>query len=123
MLKDMINLLWGAERELYVVIKKIDPGSIQDRARAAFRNINDAIAKLTSPRFETPERYEKRTWKKWPQEWAVYSLYKDDYGVKYWFAERFMYAYADGHKPALAVVRATEAGKPPDGWEPEIHVT
>jgi hypothetical protein len=106
-----IDLLERADAEIRLELDKSTSASLKLSEVASY--INEALAVLRSPRFETPEQYKKRR-----EERAVYSLYKDDYGVKYWFVERFKYVYT-GRRAALAVICATETGPLPDSWEPE----
>jgi hypothetical protein len=79
--------------------------------------INRAISLLQAPRWETPEQWEKRTGETWPDDWAVYALYETAAGEeRFWAAEEHCYA-RDG--VSKYIVCATEAGPPPDDWEPE----
>jgi hypothetical protein len=87
----------------------------------AERILREVIAELENkPRWETPEQYEKRTGEKWPDDWAVYTRAK--YNTARWslwtaccLAEARFTLYE------AQIVRATEAGPPPDDddWEPE----
>jgi hypothetical protein len=72
------------------------------------------------PAWETPEQYERRTGKKWQDDWAVYALYENNDGERRWFwggcgRERRKGENGNTRK----IVCAAEAGPPPDGWEPE----
>lgn len=82
-----------------------------------------AIEQLTS-RWETPEQYLKRRGEPWPDDWSVYALYESNDGQRAWFVgvykrERL---YMEDHKTLTAIVCATEAGKPPNDWKPDIAV-
>jgi hypothetical protein len=74
------------------------------------------------PRWETPKQYKARTGKAWPEDWAVYTLYKTELIYKkWWFCESYHCAKTtmlSGDR-VLAIVCATEAGCPPDDWMPE----
>jgi hypothetical protein len=104
------------------------------------QNLSEAIDILRSiankqmPRWETPEQWEKRTGNPWSDELAVY--YRDrgyaDVGKTEWSLWRGM-LYKDAKKEArdekphmsgvtladYQIACATEAGPPPDDWEPE----
>jgi hypothetical protein len=86
--------------------------------------INEALAELKkSPRWHTPEQWEKRTGKPWPEGGAVYWRMRDDKKSKWykWFpmpremAELAIAKTIGEHQ----IVCATEAGPAPDDWAPE----
>jgi hypothetical protein len=79
--------------------------------------IAGAVADLKAPRWETPEQREKRTGEPWPDDWAVYALYETAAGEeRFWAAEEYCYSRNGKSK---CIVCATEAGPPPDDWDPE----
>jgi hypothetical protein len=86
--------------------------------------LSEAILELQSPhpRWETPEQWEKRTGERWPNNGAVYVLYENNTnGNKWVFCESYYYAASEpceGNR-LVAIICATEAGPPPDAWEPE----
>jgi hypothetical protein len=67
------------------------------------------------PRWETPEQREKRTGKKWPDNWPVWALISLLHGELIWE----VMSYDTATSAAEYIVCATEAGPPPDGWRPE----
>ncbi|MDR1239567.1 MAG: hypothetical protein LBK27_05605 [Treponema sp.] len=90
----------------------------------------DAIAELESrPRWETPEQRERRTGEKWPDNAAVYfnswfpaSDFKYVPGIWQLMELKLASLAAERlnfEKVKTAIVCATEAGPPPDGWRPE----
>jgi hypothetical protein len=79
----------------------------------------------SAPRLYTPEQWEQRTGKPWPDGWAVYALTelgKIDMGwmaMPYQLAKkRFHYEDFD-YGCVSTIVCATEAGPPPNDWRPE----
>jgi hypothetical protein len=76
--------------------------------------------------FLTPEQYKARTGKEWPERCPVYIRDDGEWELEeYWRAIQFENDLARldkdfgvTHTPLL-VVCATEAGPPPDDWEPE----
>jgi hypothetical protein len=83
--------------------------------------LKKALELLKAPIWwETPEQYKKRTGRVWPNENAVYRLYKDINGMPVWCAETHKHRteYGDSYK-LLPVVCATEMGIPPADWKPE----
>jgi hypothetical protein len=118
--KQVIELLEQARHQL----GDIAITTIQDFERELTVKdcINKALSILQSPCWETPEQREKRTGKPWPDDWAVYALYETNDGERQWFCESYGYAQHKGKKKGnnpRAIICATEAGRPPDGWEPE----
>jgi hypothetical protein len=76
--------------------------------------------------FITPEQWEKRTGKAWPDDWAVYYRYSYDHKTyREWRVgshKNIVDSRADfeTHNAGThQIVCATEAGPPPDGWMPE----
>jgi hypothetical protein len=118
-MKQLIELLEEAKKDL-----QTGPGGMfyADQMWAARRVIEKAIYILRHPRWETVEQYEKRTGEKWPDGWAVYTLYEYNTNGKRWvFCESYHYAVltpCEGSR-VVAIVCATEAGPPPDTWVPE----
>jgi hypothetical protein len=96
-------------------------GDENDPAFIAYDLLEEAIEEL-KPRWETPEQYQKRTGKLWPDNGAVYTLYEDnDSDNRWWFCESYYYASTGvcaGNR-LVAIICATEAGPPPKDWEPE----
>jgi hypothetical protein len=80
------------------------------------------IKELKTPRWETPEQYEKRTGNKWPDSALVYAMYEANDGSRIWGYESYGYAQykreKNRHNP-IWIICATEAGQPPDDWKPE----
>jgi hypothetical protein len=104
---DRISCVGGADRKE------------QKLAREGERFINEAVDLLITPRWETPEQYEKRTGKPWPDKWAVYYRCSraDD-----WVVSSFEAAKRDivmSLIPSADIICATEAGMPPNDWKPE----
>jgi hypothetical protein len=87
----------------------------QDAFAKALNLLDDVIAELESrPRWETPEQWEKRTGKAWPDDWPVWNITKEMIGISTMAEE------AERKKWGNHVyVCATEAGPPPDDWRPE----
>jgi hypothetical protein len=99
-----------------------------------------ATAELQSPRWETPEQYWERTGKPWPDDWAVYyqgrillcSIVDAKIVNEYWSPFSWHVATWKSSRKVInsgmearkyhdfgLVICATEAGPPPEGWEPE----
>jgi hypothetical protein len=82
----------------------------------------ETLIPLPLPRWETPEQWARRTGKAWPDDWAVYALYENNDGQRQWFwggYEKERDKAGRRSKNPIAIVCATEAGTPPDGWRPE----
>jgi hypothetical protein len=103
---------------------------ISDDGLAKVRSLTEeAIAELQAlPRWYTLEQWEKRTGKAWPENAAVYMLWQPPESMgsyPFWRIENYAYAKTclkgviAYSKNCLAVICATEAGRPPDGWRPE----
>jgi hypothetical protein len=122
-MKKVIELLERALQEIRYTAHKFSVGSIiEGKLDIAIENLKYAIVLLQKPRWETPEQWEKRMGEAWPDDWAVYALYEDNGGRRQWFwggCEKERDKTGRRNKNPLAIVCATEAGKPPDGWEPE----
>ncbi|MDR1278805.1 MAG: hypothetical protein LBK02_08640 [Treponema sp.] len=118
-MKKVIELLERAESAIMVASGVDDPDSLSE----AINIINDVMAELKAPpRWETPEQWEQRTGKAWPDSWAVYAMYETNDGERQWYCEDYGYAQHKEHRRCtnpVAIICATEAGPPPDGWMPE----
>jgi hypothetical protein len=82
--------------------------------------IKDAIAELRAPpRWYTPEQWEQRTGKPWPDNWAVY--YRS-YPDNEWSLFSFKFAKYQisirGVITTASIICVTEAGPPPNDWRP-----
>jgi hypothetical protein len=91
-----------------------------EKVEKLVKDIDDAIAELKSPRWYTPEQWEKRTGKAWPDDWAVFALERrytvlNDVIMGF---EAMSYGAAKW-KGLDKIICATEAGPPPDDWRPE----
>jgi hypothetical protein len=117
-MKQVIEELEKAEKEVSSISLYGNTRRNREKLDEAIGLIQGAITKLQeTPRRETPEQWEKRTGEEWPDDWAVYALYETAAGEeRFWAANEYCYA-RDG--VSKCIVCATEAGKPPDGWEPE----
>jgi hypothetical protein len=93
--------------------------------------LDQAIAELKSPRWYTPKQWEQCTGKAWPDSGAVYWRYKRDMERedKKWYINIYILAlrsakYVGMANDAKQIICATEAGPPPEDWEPgENNVT
>jgi hypothetical protein len=120
-MKAAIELLERAKADLVLLRHKgawVMPCKI---IRAAYQFIDEAMALLKAPRWYTPEQWEKRTGKAWPDSGAVYWRGMDYDGLR---SEWRVSAYKSVRLcPAIyrrsECVCATEAGPPPENWEPE----
>jgi hypothetical protein len=91
------------------------------------RLINSFIDRLEKTRLEksrwyTPEQWEKRTGKAWPDDWAVYCRYRSngDELQCHWRATTYdLIKNEEWWLDQKQIVCATEAGPPPDDWIPE----
>jgi hypothetical protein len=118
-MKKAIELLERAKAELVILRYKggwITPCKF---IRAAFNYINEAIALLRSPRWETPEQYEKRTGEKLSDNapvWFKLSSWKS------W--NILLYKEVPTGKPKKSkgekiIVIVHDIEMPPDDWKPE----
>jgi hypothetical protein len=99
------------------VEKEDDEGNLGE----AIDCIDTALKKIKASRWETPEQWEKRTGEPWPDNGAVYFQYRYTNG-KFcgWQAASYLHAQVEPlFRTEKLIVVATEAGPPPDGWEPE----
>jgi hypothetical protein len=77
------------------------------------------------PRWETPEQREQRTGEAWPEDNAIY--FRTRYKPTIYEDERWTIWRVAKHKNRkriaasylVQIICATDAGKPPDDWEPE----
>jgi hypothetical protein len=116
----MKKVIERLEEARLALIKFSRDTSLAGVAMSALSNIEEALMALQSPCWRTPEQWEKRTGKKWPDNGAVY--YKNSIDGA-WYLMYFAKAKKRiGGRVWLlnkVIVCANEAGKPPDGWEPE----
>jgi hypothetical protein len=71
--------------------------------------------------WETPEKRKDRTGEEWPDDWAVYyRVSKADCWVVFTYGEAKRDA-VHSFIPLAQIICATEAGRPPDGWEPFVE--
>jgi hypothetical protein len=109
-MKKAIELLEKVEALVMVIFSD---GENSGECDEIINHLNDAMALLRTPRWETPEQWEKRTGEKLDANAAVY--FKWDRTVSDWGVCRYQSAIRDHD---ICVV-ATEAGPPPDGWRLE----
>jgi hypothetical protein len=82
----------------------------------------EAIAELQSPRWYTPEQWERRTGKPWPDNGAVYCKCRYDFAETWsdWRIKSLGDAiWESSGFNKYQIVCATESGPPPDSWRPE----
>jgi hypothetical protein len=124
-MKTVIELL-ELLRSLYYILTKCEielAAKDTEQAEKTVKEIDGVIAELESPRWYTPEQWEKRTGEAWPEKAAVYALEKGHtflifpYEVIVGF-EAMSYGAAK-RKGLDKIICATEAGPPPDDWRPE----
>jgi hypothetical protein len=77
------------------------------------------IEELTTPRWEAPEQWEKRTGKPWPDDWAVYVSTESGWSVRLYKFTRCEFYRDDKTEFVPIIICATEAGPPPDEWRPK----
>jgi hypothetical protein len=121
-MKKVIELLERAEGAIMLATAGKPDSSDLELCTDAINYINDAMALLQSPRWETPEQREKRTGEPWPDDWVVYCRYRcNGYSLQgKWHGET--YSRIKNEEYGLdqkQIVCATEAGPPPDNWRPE----
>jgi hypothetical protein len=96
------------------------------------QEIKDTIGILSHnlkpiPKWETPEQYFERTLMEWPDDSAVYIKWYNKKNIhlkNHWACMRYSLAkyyvrkkvHGDG---TIHIIRAGEAGIPPNDWEPE----
>jgi hypothetical protein len=111
------------------VIDLLEKAILDMRSNAlleAEEKISATIAKLQTPRYETPGQYKERTGKEWPDDWAVYIKVPTDMPI--WQVRSFIDAQSGYITDLLSayeitnIICATEAGAPPDDWKPEEEV-
>jgi hypothetical protein len=117
-MKKAIELLEKAEGAIMLATAGKPDSSDLGLCIEAIGYINNTIALLQSPRRETPEQWEKRTGEKYPGTWAVYMRVQNKKGEwSGWLPTS--YGASRLTLSVSQVVCATEAGPPPDTWEPE----
>ena len=72
------------------------------------------------PDYETPEQYERRTGKKWPENAPVWYRYKDQQDFKEWswVLSRKLVADARNSREKLYILCAQSPEPPPNDWRP-----
>jgi hypothetical protein len=75
----------------------------------------ETLIPLPLPRWETPDQWEKRTGKAWPEDWAVWSITTDGILEITTMGEEEVRKTWGNHFYAIP----TEAGPPPEDWRPE----
>jgi hypothetical protein len=84
----------------------------------ALDDIVDTITILqTQPRFETPEQYNKRTGKPWPDTWPVFFEYREN--TNQYYVDKLEKIKNERVLKIGRVCVFTEAGPPPDDWKPK----
>jgi hypothetical protein len=117
-MKTVIELLEKAYENVFRINRYRDARENFADRETACRFIQQAIAELKSPRWYTPEQWEKRTGKAWPEDWAVYARAKYvESGWSRWGTLPYSESKLTMYK--TQIVCATEAGPPPDDWRPE----
>jgi hypothetical protein len=125
-MKKAIELLDRAWHSLEIPQSRADKYS-RGYISEAMTLINEAIDSLQASRWETPEQYEKRTGKKYPDKGPVWfrhtcKNYRRERDFIAWGLQLYKDARDeyDFHPPNYKqIVIATEAGPPPDNWSPE----
>jgi hypothetical protein len=96
-------------------------GDLIERLVRCIVEAREYIEELTTPRWETPEQYQKRTGNLWLDKAPVYFRPSDDYAdwtlVSFEFAK---YQITLRHSPKFQIICASEAGPPPNNWRPEL---
>jgi hypothetical protein len=93
-----------------------------DLLTEAINYINNAIAELKAPpSWETPEQRKERTGEEWPDRSPVYVRFRfktgDNKDKTYYWG---LYEWHQARRFVKnIIICATEAGCPPDDWEPE----
>jgi hypothetical protein len=116
--KRVIELLEKAGTSIMLATAGKPDSSDMELCTDAINYINDAMALLKTPRWETPVQYEKRTGKPYPNEGPVWELfvYLPYLPVCEWMLKEYRYANI-GRRPVVCAYGSPE--KPPDDWEPE----
>jgi hypothetical protein len=81
--------------------------------------LGEALAELKAPpRWYAPEQWKGRTGEEWPDDWPVYL--RAQYTTEGWGEWHVVaYSVAKREKYEKQIACFTEAGAPPDDWEPE----
>jgi hypothetical protein len=121
--KQVIELLRRADAELVILRHKGGWMAPCKYIRNAAKYINEVIALLQAPRWETLEQYEKRTGEPWPENGAVW-FKSEDLGNR-WAGEwilmrlnqaRFSWARSNLLGLKSCIICVAEAEPPPDDW-------
>jgi hypothetical protein len=118
-MKQAIELLRRADAELVILRHKGGWMAPCKYIRNAAKYINEVIALLRAPPWETLEQWEKRTGKPWQDDWAVYARWRANGEIHDWSACSYKDAKDASYVQVDDIICATEAGPPPDTWEPE----
>jgi hypothetical protein len=121
-MKKVIELLEEADKYVFSISVHGDARKNVESRDMANGLIQEAIVLLKTPRWETPEQWEKRTGEKLDANAAVYFrpdlLYTYSFGISdkvEWNA----CLWKNAVPKCQTCVVATEAGIPPDDWRPE----
>jgi hypothetical protein len=121
-MKTLLGLLYDTKDKLEFAMDSVR------ECEFALNVISETIEYLQTPCWYTPKQWEEKTGKPWPDNGAVYMLWQPPESrgsPPFWRIENYAYvklylkdviAYGEN---CLAVICATEAGPPPDDWEPE----
>jgi hypothetical protein len=115
-LKKVINALEMA----LSLIPEITPKNMDasQRRNAVCKYVQLALADAKAPRrWYTPEQWKERTGEEWPDDWAVYACGDSD-DIE-WIICTYKEAQEMSRVNDTWIICATEAGKPPDNWNPE----
>jgi hypothetical protein len=114
--KKAIELLERAEGAIMLATAGKPDSSDLELCTEAINYINDAMAELkSSPRWETPEQWEKRTGDKYPDKAPVWCA-DNDVPADPWFLEYHENAVDDER---YYIICAVGGLVPPDSWRPE----
>jgi hypothetical protein len=94
-------------------------GDLPDELDECLTEALEYIEELTTLRWETPEQCKKRTGEAWLDKAPVYALTEFGWIVMSYNSAKMRLHYDGTLGFVTAIVCATEAGPPPDGWEPE----
>jgi hypothetical protein len=115
--------------KIIAVLEQAKHAAINCSLGVAVSCIEEALAELkSSPRWETPEQYEKRTGEAWPWGNAVYlrrNIFIGGHKDGKWRASTYSEARGEFWMKKIEpnciidIICATEAGPPPQDWRPE----
>jgi hypothetical protein len=112
-MKKAIELLKSAKNEFACVIP--DCEGCRGSLNTGLDLLDEALAELEAPpRWETPDQWEKRTGKAWPEDWPVWDITDGMIGISTMAEEEERKTWGNH-----IYVIATEAGPPPKSWRPE----